>query len=209
MKSSGTPDRYESAAVDGLVVERRGFGPAVLFIHGIGGRWPMVGPVLGRIAAAGYEVVAIDLPRFGASRAQPSLVPSPREYAEWLTAWLVAEGIAGPHVVGNSMGGSIALELGRSGVASGVTAFSPIGFYRRPSLHYLRGCRCAPTWQRIRRSSARPRGRAPGGTSRSAWPRGRPAGQGDTGCRPSRCRCPRWSRVVPSGQGQFRRLRVG
>lgn len=98
----------------------------------------MFEPVLDRIAAAGYEAVAIDLPGFGASRAEPSLVPSPRGYAEWLTTWLAAEGIAGPHVVGNSMGGGIALELGRSGVASGVTAFSPIGFYRRPGLHYLR-----------------------------------------------------------------------
>lgn len=139
MKPSATPDRHEPGAVNELVVERRGSGPAVLFIHGIGGRWQMFEPVLDRIAAAGYEVIALDLPGFGASRAQASLLPSPRGYAEWLTTWLASEAIARPHVVGNSMGGGIALELGRAGVASGVTALSPIGFYRRPGLHYLRG----------------------------------------------------------------------
>ena len=38
-------------------------------------------------------------------------------------------GISSPHIVGNSLGGAIALELGARGHASSVTALSPAGFF--------------------------------------------------------------------------------
>jgi pimeloyl-ACP methyl ester carboxylesterase len=40
-----------------------------------------------------------------------------------------ARRLASPHVAGNSLGGGVALELGRLGRASSVTALSPIGFW--------------------------------------------------------------------------------
>jgi pimeloyl-ACP methyl ester carboxylesterase len=45
--------------------------------------------------------------------------------ADQFAAW----GITKPHVVGNSLGGAIALELGARGLVSSVTALSPAGFF--------------------------------------------------------------------------------
>ncbi|WP_278262392.1 alpha/beta hydrolase [Nocardia sp. AG03] len=117
---------------------RRGSGPPMVLVHGLGSRWQVFGPVLERLAEQ-YEVIAPDLPGFGASPVEPGLRPGPRGYAEWLTGWLADLDIRDPHVVGSSMGGGIALELGRSGVASAVTAFSPVGCYGTAGLRWTQG----------------------------------------------------------------------
>lgn len=117
-----------------VALDRRGAGSPVVLVHGLGSRWQVFSPVLDLIADAGHETIAVDLPGFGGSPLAVGVTPGPRGYAAWLTAWLAAEGIERPHLVGNSMGGGIALELGRSGVAASVTAFSPIGFWRTPGL---------------------------------------------------------------------------
>ncbi len=46
--------------------ERRGTGPALVLLHGIGHRWQAWTPVLDLLAAR-YTVYALDLPGFGAS----------------------------------------------------------------------------------------------------------------------------------------------
>ncbi|MGC9538901.1 alpha/beta hydrolase [Streptomyces sp. UG1] len=53
-------------------------------------------------------------------------------------------------MAGNSMGGAVAPELGRRGVARSVVAFAPIGFWRRPGLLWTR------TVIRTMRALARP-----------------------------------------------------
>lgn len=58
--------------------------------------------------------------------------PTPAAYAGWLAGWLASIGVERPHVVGNSMGGGIALTMARDGTAGRATAFSPIGFWRTP-----------------------------------------------------------------------------
>ncbi|MEZ0580374.1 alpha/beta fold hydrolase [Nocardioides sp. MH1] len=115
--------------------ERRGSGAPIVLVHGIGSRWQVFEPVLDRLAES-HEVVAIDLPGFGASPLVDGVRPGPQGYADWLTGWLADNGIERPHVVGSSMGGGIGLELGRRGVASAVTAFSPVGFWRAPGLRW-------------------------------------------------------------------------
>lgn len=117
--------------------ERRGSGPPVVMVHGLGSRWQVFEPIIDRLTER-HEVIAIDLPGFGASPADPAVQPGPRGYATWLAGWLADNGIERPHVVGSSMGGGIALELGRAGVASAVTAFSPVGWYGRPGLWWVR-----------------------------------------------------------------------
>ena len=126
----------ESGTVSDVSFDRRGVGSPVVMVHGLGSRWQVFAPILDLVAGAGHEVISIDLPGFGATPALPGVVPGPRGYAGWLAGWLSEQGIERPHVVGNSMGGAIALELGRAGVASGVTAFSPIGFYGAPGLRW-------------------------------------------------------------------------
>lgn len=107
---------------------RRGSGAPIVLVHGLGSRWQVFAPIIDLLADQ-HEVIAIDLPGFGDSPALDDVRPGPRGYAAWLTRWLADNEIRRPHVVGSSMGGGIAIELGRTGVASGVTAFSPVGFY--------------------------------------------------------------------------------
>ncbi|MCZ7415842.1 MULTISPECIES: alpha/beta fold hydrolase [unclassified Streptomyces] len=126
------------AAVD-VVYERRGSGEPMLLLHGIGHHWQAWEPVLDALAAS-YEVTAIDLPGFGASQGLPpghpygvaTMVPVLAEIARAL-------GMERPHVVGNSLGGLLALELGLHGHARSVTALSPAGFWNEPERRWAFG----------------------------------------------------------------------
>lgn len=118
-----------------ISLERRGSGDPIVLVHGIGSRWQCFEPILDRLAET-HEVVAIDLPGFGASPLVDGVEPGPRGYATWLAGWLADNGIERPHVVGSSMGGGVGLELGRQGLASAVTAFSPVGFWGQPGLRW-------------------------------------------------------------------------
>ena len=105
---------------------RQGFGEPLVLIHGIGSQWQMWTPVLDRVAAQ-RDVVAIDLPGFGAS-AQLHVAPTVAALADAVSGLIDELGLDRPHVAGNSLGGALALELARTGRARTATAFSPIGF---------------------------------------------------------------------------------
>src|SRR4051794_16839101 len=101
---------------------RTGSGPPIVLLHGIGMSrhvWDPVVPLLARE----HEVIAVDLPGFGESA---PLDAAPTVAA--LAAAVEGLGLERPHVAGNSLGGGIALELGRRGSAASVCAISPIGF---------------------------------------------------------------------------------
>ncbi|MFF9012121.1 alpha/beta fold hydrolase [Streptomyces sp. NPDC014870] len=147
-----------------VTYERRGAGEPLLLLHGIGHHWQAWEPVLD-ILAAERDVVAVDLPGFGASAPLPegcaydlaSVVPV-------LGAFCAALGIERPHVAGNSLGGLLALELGREKLVRSVTALSPAGFWsegeRRYAFGTLRAMRAAalsmpvPLIERLSRSAA-------------------------------------------------------
>ena len=116
-----------------LAHSRTGEGPPLVLVHGIGldrAAWDPVLPLLSRER----EVFAVDLPGFGAS----PLLGGPPTVAALATA--VEElGLYRPHVAGNSLGGGIALELGRRGWAGSVCAISPIGFAAGREGAYARG----------------------------------------------------------------------
>ncbi|WP_410810113.1 alpha/beta fold hydrolase [Micromonospora sp. 067-2] len=116
-----------------LAHSRRGSGPPLVLIHGIGSRWQVWEPVLDRVARH-REVIALDLPGFGDSPRwpDPPVGTSPgsvEHLADRVAAFLAASGVRHPVVAGNSLGGGIALELGRRGLARAVVAFAPIGFW--------------------------------------------------------------------------------
>ena len=71
------------------------------------------------------EVVAVDLPGFGASPPGPDTVEG---LAEALAEFAAGLGLERPHVAGNSLGGGVALTMGAAGTARTVCALSPIGF---------------------------------------------------------------------------------
>jgi pimeloyl-ACP methyl ester carboxylesterase len=77
-----------------------------------------------------FDVIAVDLPGHGDS---PALDLDGRDITEVFRseflALFEALGIHKPHVVGNSLGGRIALELASYGDVRGATAISPAGFW--------------------------------------------------------------------------------
>ncbi|MFF7178785.1 alpha/beta fold hydrolase [Streptomyces sp. NPDC008121] len=147
-----------------LTYERRGAGEPLLLLHGIGHHWQAWEPVLD-VLATERDVIAVDLPGFGTSPALPegyaydlsTVVPV-------LGAFCAALGIDRPHVAGNSLGGLLALELGREKLVRSVTALSPAGFWsereRRYAFGTLRAMRVAalsmpvPVIERLSRSAA-------------------------------------------------------
>ncbi|WP_374705514.1 alpha/beta fold hydrolase [Streptomyces sp. AJS327] len=125
--------------------ERRGEGEPVVLLHGIGHHWQAWEPVLS-VLSASHEVIAVDLPGFGTSPALPDGVPYALDSVVPLLArTLAALEVERPHLVGNSLGGLLALELAGLGHARSVTALSPAGFWTEPERRYafgvLRGMR--------------------------------------------------------------------
>ncbi|GIE74160.1 hydrolase [Actinoplanes philippinensis] len=113
-----------------LSYERRGSGPPLVLIHGLGSHRQVWTPILGDLARH-HDVIAVDLPGFGAS---PLWAPAPHagsvaHLADQVESFLDRLGIATAGIAGSSLGGGIALELGRRGRAAAVTAFAPIGFW--------------------------------------------------------------------------------
>ncbi|GIF36635.1 alpha/beta fold hydrolase [Actinoplanes xinjiangensis] len=113
-----------------LSYDRRGSGPPLVLIHGLGSHRQVWTPILAGLAT-GRDVIALDLPGFGGS---PLWAPAPHagsvpHLADQVESFLDRLGIANPEVAGSSLGGGIALELGRRGRASAVTAFAPVGFW--------------------------------------------------------------------------------
>ncbi|MGW6728019.1 alpha/beta fold hydrolase [Nocardia sp. NPDC055029] len=117
---------YEAAS--GIAYTRIGEGEPLLLIHGIGSNRHAWDSVLAEISRH-REVVAVDLPGFGQSRLSETAA-SVEGYADALTALCTELGLELPHVAGHSLGGAIALELGRRGRARSVTAIAPLGFWR-------------------------------------------------------------------------------
>ncbi|GAA3029131.1 alpha/beta fold hydrolase [Streptomyces glomeratus] len=115
---------------------RVGSGEPLLLLHGIGHHRQAWDPVVD-ILATERDVIAVDLPGFGASPALPdgvgydlaSVVPA-------LGALCEALGVDRPHVAGNSLGGLLALELGREKLVRSVTALAPAGFWTQAERRY-------------------------------------------------------------------------
>jgi pimeloyl-ACP methyl ester carboxylesterase len=105
--------------------------PPVLLLHGLGATNASMLPVLADLAAD-HRVLAPDLPGFGASGA-PSVPYNPPWFAAWVEAFQVATRSRGAVVVGNSLGGRIALEAGLSHPRSvrAVALLTPSPAFRR------------------------------------------------------------------------------
>jgi pimeloyl-ACP methyl ester carboxylesterase len=128
-----------------IVFERRGDGPPLLLMHGIGHRWQAWEPVMDLLAAE-RDVIAVDLPGFGSSPPLPSGMPYDLGSVVTVLGEFVDKlGLDRPHMAGNSLGGLFALEAADRGLARSVTALSPAGFFTPMELRYaaavLRACR--------------------------------------------------------------------
>ncbi|MGH2723720.1 MAG: alpha/beta fold hydrolase [Actinomycetota bacterium] len=87
-----------------------GRGPPVVLLHGLGATNASVLPILVELARD-HRVLAPDLPGFGES-GKPLRSYHAAFFARWLRGFLDVVGIDRTHLVGNSMGGRVAIETG-------------------------------------------------------------------------------------------------
>lgn len=90
-----------------------GEGPDVLLLHGLGGTRASFFETAATLSRR-YRVHAPDLPGFGSSSKPARGAYNARWYAHDILGFMDELGIDRAHVVGNSMGGRIAIEMGLS-----------------------------------------------------------------------------------------------
>jgi len=87
-----------------------GNGPDVVLLHGLGSSKVSFFDTAAALSRD-YRVHALDLPGFGSSAKPAAARYDARYFAGAVAAYLDAEGVGSAHVVGNSMGGRVAIEL--------------------------------------------------------------------------------------------------
>lgn len=118
---------------------RAGRGEPLLLLHGIGHHRQAWDPIVD-ILATERDVIAVDLPGFGVSPALPEGVAYDLPTTTSVFgAFCEALELDRPHVAGNSLGGLLALELGRERLVRSVTALSPAGFWSQAERRYAFG----------------------------------------------------------------------
>jgi pimeloyl-ACP methyl ester carboxylesterase len=115
--------------VTDLAHEVRGSGPDLVLIHGLGSSrraWDLIVNDL----AADFRVWVIDLPGHGDSDplADRERV-TPGDMAGAVGSFLDRQGVARPHVAGNSLGGWTSLELAANGRVASAVALCPAGLW--------------------------------------------------------------------------------
>lgn len=129
-----------------LAHTRSGDGASLVLLHGIGSSRHMWDPIVPALAEH-FDVLTVDLPGFGQSEPLTAEVePLPAALAVSVAALLDDLGIVASHVVGNSLGGWVALELTHIRPAASVTLLSPAGLWRDTTPHYARFSLRASRW---------------------------------------------------------------
>jgi pimeloyl-ACP methyl ester carboxylesterase len=134
------PEPQEHGVSAGLAYTRTGTRgrPVLVLLHALGSTRHVWDPVV-RLLTDRYDVIAVDLPGFGESPGLPDDVePHPAAIAAAVDRFLDDLGVAEPHLVGNSLGGWIALELAEVRPTTSVTLLSPAGLWRRNTPAYCR-----------------------------------------------------------------------
>jgi pimeloyl-ACP methyl ester carboxylesterase len=108
-----------------LSVTRSGRGEPLLLLHGMGSSRRDFDSVLPALCES-FDVLAVDLPGAGRSRHLQER-PTVAAITDAVERTLDAEGVGSVHVLGNSLGARVALELARRGRARSVVAIAPSG----------------------------------------------------------------------------------
>ena len=120
--------RFDSIRARGTSISilAAGVGEPVVCIHGLGGTKASFLPTVAALADS-YRVVALDLPGFGDSDKPLAAAYDAPYFARKVRDLLDALGIGRAHLVGNSMGGRVAIELGLTEPArvGGIVLLSP------------------------------------------------------------------------------------
>jgi pimeloyl-ACP methyl ester carboxylesterase len=138
--------RFESVKTRAgrLSTMQAGQGPPVVALHGLGGTKASFLPTLAALADS-YRIIAVDLPGFGDSDKPIGAAYNSAWFAGGVTALLDELGIERAHLVGNSMGGRVAIEVGLTAPerTERIVLLSP-------ALAWLRDRRWAPVVRALR-----------------------------------------------------------
>ena len=146
-----------------LNFHREGSGEPLVLAHALGASWELWRPVLPALAER-RDVIAVDLPGFGGSpEGVEASVPA---FADAVEATLDELGVGEVDVVGNSMGGWVAIEMARRGRARAAVAISPAGMGRSVENWVAR------VWLAVMRGMAGPTAPAAPWLAQRAWGRG-------------------------------------
>jgi pimeloyl-ACP methyl ester carboxylesterase len=104
-----------------------GSGTPLLLLHGVGGTWRAWLPVLPELERAHTIYAPTLIGHCGAEPLAAGVTPSIEALTDGVCDAMDKAGLDRVHVVGNSLGGWIALELARRGRAKSVVVFSPGG----------------------------------------------------------------------------------
>ncbi len=108
---AGLRFRYISTRSARLSIVEAGQGPPLLAIHGLGATKGSFLPTLVNLSAR-FRVIAFDLPGFGDSEKPIGAPYDARYFARACTDLLDALALDRVHLIGNSLGGRVALEVG-------------------------------------------------------------------------------------------------
>jgi len=106
-------------------LHRGGSGPPLVCLHGFTGTWRMWELVLPALERH-HEVLAVTLPGHAGGPGLPAAL-SEETLPDALERMMDEAGMARAHLVGNSLGGFLALQLAARGRASSVVALAPAG----------------------------------------------------------------------------------
>jgi len=106
-----TPGRLEFKRAAGLSYLQAGVGEPVVMIHGLGATKVSLLPTVAALSPR-LRAVSLDLPGHGDSDKPVGAAYDARFFADSVIEFLDALNIDRAHIVGNSLGGRVALELG-------------------------------------------------------------------------------------------------
>lgn len=116
----------------GLAYDRRGQGPELVLLHGVGHRRQAWNAVVDLLTPQ-RTVITVDLPGHGDSPPLRAAGMDPVEAIGLELKGLFGElGLDRPHVAGNSLGGALTLGAAARGLARSATCLSPAGFWAAP-----------------------------------------------------------------------------
>ena len=116
-----------------------GNGPVLILLHGIGMSHAVWNPVIPELSSV-RRVIAFDIPGFGLTPPLSNRIPlSITNVVDSLEESLADIGIDVPvDFAGNSLGGCLALEAARRGIARSVVAISPTGLWEKHEPAHVR-----------------------------------------------------------------------
>lgn len=116
----------------------KGHGRPLILLHGIGMNSEAWGPVFERLAIQ-RRVIAFDIPGFGRTPSlAPHVEPNAAAMVDSLGESLRKMGLHEPvDMVGNSLGGRIALDAAAAGLARSVVGISPAGLWKAKGPFHL------------------------------------------------------------------------